>query len=196
MPSKLQIRRVLATQLSWSPEDDAEEEARSTQARSSFVEFHLHEFTCSSRHAAPASSILWVDGNSKLLRLLLNVTQGFRSVRIQERPCSTFFAILWFFLCKWRRSLQAVAIPSCPAQLLMSVECAIAFKKIHQITLTVKPHTEKVKRKEGGTRIFISNFLGSTSCEGQGYLHPWIWMNPVGGRWNDIYSSKLGTFIQ
>jgi hypothetical protein len=32
--------------------------------------------------------------------------------------------------------------------------------------------------------------------EWQSYLHPWIWMNHVGGRWNKIYSSKLGTFIQ
>jgi hypothetical protein len=32
--------------------------------------------------------------------------------------------------------------------------------------------------------------------EWHSYLHPWIWMNHVGGRWNNIYSSKLGTFIQ
>jgi hypothetical protein len=33
------------------------------------------------------------------------------------------------------------------------------------------------------------------SMEWQSYLYPWIWMNHVGGRWNNIYSSKLGTFI-
>jgi hypothetical protein len=34
------------------------------------------------------------------------------------------------------------------------------------------------------------------SVEWHSYLHLWIWMNHVGGRWNNIYSSKLGTFIQ
>jgi hypothetical protein len=34
------------------------------------------------------------------------------------------------------------------------------------------------------------------SMEWESYLHPWIWMNHVGGRWNNMYSFKLGTFIQ
>ena len=49
-------------------------------------------------------------------------------------------------------------------------------------------------------RDFYLNFLRQYklwfSMEWQSYLHPWIWMNHIEGRWNNVYSSKLGTFIQ